>query len=167
MHDYPEAYTFDNLRQIINANDSCPAVADDELKRLVDLAKQRASKRGEESALDAGQVDCIIATDWTGFASGEFGYDNGNVNQFAMGILEEEISADKRATLFNESVVVQRGWMETGDSRRSQVDQYEDEDYDNAEPGEFWIPKSAQEYICIVALGPELLHGEIELADAM
>jgi hypothetical protein len=167
MHDYPEAYTFDNLRQIINANDSCPSVADDELKRLVDLAKQRASKRGEESALDDTQTECIIATDWTGFASGEFGYDNGDVNQFAMGVLEEEVSAGKGATLFSDSVVVQRGWMETGDGRRAQVQQYEDEDYDNADAGEFWIPNSAQDYIAIVALGDELLHGEVELADAM
>lgn len=166
-HDYPEAYTLDNLEQIIDSNDHCPSLARDEIERLVELARQRADARGTDSALEDEQTECLIATDWTGFASGEFGYDNGDVNQFAMGVLEERVSAGRDATLFSDTVIVQNGWLQTGDGRRSQVKAYEDEDYERSDTGEMWIPKSAQEYIAIIALDPELIHGEPDASEAM
>lgn len=167
MHDYPEAYDTDHLQELINANSSCPDVALDEVKRIVDLAERRAQLRGEDSSLDVSDTDCLIATDWTGFASGEFGYDNGEVNQFAMGVLNEEASSGKDATLFNETVVLQNGWLQTGDGRRSKVEEYEDEDFEKANPGDMWIPKGAQQYIAIIAISSELVHGVPDAADAM
>lgn len=167
MHEYPEAFNDENLQELINANGSCPDVAMDEVQRLIDLAEQRAQLRDEDSSLDANRQDCIIATDWTGFASGEFGYDNGEVNQFAIGLLNEEASAGRDATLFNDTVVVQNGWLQTGDGRRSKIEQYNDDDFDGADEGEMWIPRSAQEYIAIIALDGELVHGSPSASDAM
>lgn len=167
MHDYPEAYDAEHLQELINANDSCPDVAIDEVNRIVDLAERRAQLREEDSVYDATDTDCVIATDWTGFASGEFGYDNGEVNQFAMGVVNSDASSGKDATLFNETVVLQNGWLQTGDGRRSKVEKYEDEEFEKASVGDMWIPKGAQQYIAIIAIAPELVHGEPDLADAM
>jgi len=163
-HDYPVAYDEGHLQELINANDSCPDVAIDEVKRIMDLAERRAQIRGEESSLEAGAHDCVISTDWSGFASGEFGYDNGEVNQFAMGVYEKDSGS---ATLFKDAVVLQNGWLQTGDGRRSKVEEYHDEDFDKASPGSFWIPKGAQDYIAIIAISGEAIHGEPDLADAM
>jgi len=153
-HDFPEAYTVENLQEIINANDACPSLATGEVQRLVDLAKQRASTRDE---LEEDQFECLIGTEWSSFASDEFGFDNGDVNQFAFGVFEADVSAGKGADLFNETVVVQRGWLTSGDGRRAQIEPYMDDDYDNADEGEMWIPNGAQEYMLITALSEELL----------
>lgn len=167
MHDYPEAYDDEHLLELINANSSCPDVAMDEVQRIIDLAERRAQLRGEKSAFDGDETDFVIATDWTGFASDEFGYDNGEVNQFALGVLNERASAGKAATLFNDTVVVQNGWLQTGDGRRAKVQTYEDTEFDKADEGEMWIPHSAQEYIAIIGISTELIHGEPSAADAM
>lgn len=167
MHDYPEAYDKEHLLELINANSSCPDVAMDEVRRIIDLAERRAQLRGEKSGLDDDKTDFVIATDWSGFASDEFGYDNGDVNQFALGVLNERASAGKRATLFNDTVVIQNGWLQTGDGRRASVQTYEDDDFDKADEGEMWIPISAQEYIAIIAISNELIHGDPSAADAM
>jgi hypothetical protein len=161
MHDFPEAYTADNFRQLLNANDDCPSLSDGELQRLLDLAQQRASARGEP--LDDDQVDCLIATEWTGFTADEFGFDNGEANQFAMGVFEGDVSSGKGADLFNDTVVVQNGWLTTGDGRRSQIEEYVDDEYDGADTGELWIPNGAQDYIAIIAISNELLSGNAEL----
>lgn len=170
MHNYPTVSSKDELLKTINGSDKCPDIAPDEADRLIDMAERRAQLRGEESAVEKGvgtDPDCIISTDWTGFASGEFDYDNGHVNQFAMGVLKEEVSAEKNATLFHDTVVVQNGWLQTGDGRRSKVEEYHDEDFDKASPGSFWIPHGAQDYIAIIAISGEAIHGEPDLADAM
>lgn len=167
MHDYPEAYTEDNLCDILESNDDCPPIGPDELDRIIDLAQRRADARGEESALERTEVDCVIATEWDGFAQGEFGYDNGTLNQFAIGVLNEQVSAGKGATLFTDTYVIQTGWLQTGDGRRNEVEAYVDDDYDNADAGEMWIPNGAQDYICIVALSDELVHGTPSVSDAM
>lgn len=164
MHDYPVAYTQDNLAQILNANDSCQNFADDEVRRLVDLAQRRAQARAD-SALDDGEVDCIIATEWSGFTQDKgFGFDNGQRNGVAMGVYTDESDA---ATLFEDTVVVQQGWLSTGDGRRSKVEEFQDESWDDATTGTFWVPNGAQPYLCIVALSNELVHGTTKVADAM
>mgnify|MGYP000105399959 CR=1 FL=1 len=167
VDNYPEAYTADNLEQILDANDSCPTIGPDELDRIIELAQQRADKRGEENALDEHQTDCLIATNWDGFAEGEFGRDNGQINQFAMGVYEEDISSGKGATLFTDTMVLQDGWLHSGDGRRSKVKHYIDDEYDNADRGEMWIPKGAQDYICIVKLSAELIHDDADASEAM
>lgn len=167
MHDYPEAFSAENLQELLNANDSCPSIAIDEVERIVELAEQRAQLREEDSSLDAKDIDCVIATDWTGFAESEFGRDNSETNQFAMGVLNEEASSGKGATLFNETVVLQNGWLTTGDGRRSKIEEYVDDEFESASSGEMWIPKGAQEYIAIIAISPELIHGSPDVADAM
>lgn len=157
----------DELRESINASSNCPDIAQDEAERLVDLAQRRAQTRGEESALDADSFECVITTDWTGFTSDEFDYDNGHVNEFAMGVYAQKASEGKEATLFKHTVVVQHGWLQTGDGRRNKVEEYVDEEFDKSGPGEFWVPNSAQAYMHIVGLSPQLVHGEPSAADAM
>lgn len=167
-HDYPEAFAEDQLYDILDANSAVPdEFGTDNLERLLDIAKARADARGEDSALDADQTDCIICTDWTGFAGDEFGYSGGKMNKWAFGVLEADVSCGKNATLFSNTHVVQQDWLESGDGRKTQTEKYVDDDYDGANPGELWIPNGAQDYIAIVALDPELLHGEVDLADAM
>jgi hypothetical protein len=168
MYDYPEAYTDDNLYDILTANDAVPdEFGRDNLDRLLDIARARADARGEQNALDAEQSECLIGTDWTGFAGNEFGYDGGKLNNWAFGILEAEVSRTKNATLFTDTHVVQQSWLETGDGRKSQTKAYVDDEYDGANEGDLWIPEGAQEYIAIVILDPELLHGSPTAADAM
>lgn len=168
MHDFPEAYTKDNLQDILDANSAVPDdFGEANLDRLLTLARQRADARGEDSAFDGDKMDCLIGTDWTGFAGDEFGYDGGKLNHWAFGVLNVEASYGKNATLFTNVQVVQQSWLETGDGRKSQVQTYVDEDYDGADDGEMWIPDGAAEYIAIVALSPELIHGDANVADAM
>lgn len=166
MHDYPEAYTDDNLDQILDANDSFPDyISATERERILDVARQRAAARG--SALDDTETDALIATDWGGFASGEFGFDNDEMNTVALGVLNERASAGKGATLFTDTVVVQDTWLTSGDGRKTQTKAYVDDEYDNADEGDMWVPNGAQDYICIVCLSNELLHSEPTAAEAM
>lgn len=161
------AYDADQLADLLTANSDAPTISEGEVARIVELAQQRADARGEESALDETQMDCLIATEWDGFAGGEFGYDNGSLNQFAMGVFEEDVSAMQQASLFTDAVVIQDGWLTTGDSRRSQIVEYEDTEFEGSDEGELWIPDKAAEYICIIGLSDELVHGDIELGEAM
>jgi hypothetical protein len=165
MVGYPEAYTTDNLQDILDANTNVPPIADDELDRLLQLARQRADARG--SALDDQQTDCLIATEWDGFAQDEFGYHNDTLNQWAIGVLNMSASVGKDATLFTDTYVIQDGWLQTGDGRYSKIEEYEDDTFDGAGRGEMWIPKGAQEYIAIIKLSDELVHESPDAAEAM
>lgn len=166
MHDYPEAYTTENLKELIDANDSCPTISLDETERIVDLARRRADARGEESSLEETETDCLVATDWAGFAQDEFGYDNGDLNEFAIGVYNHRVSMGRAASLFTDTYVIQRGWLSTGDGRRNETVQYHDEDF-GSDPGTMWIPKSAQDYLAIIALSDELVHGTPGASEAM
>jgi len=167
MHDYIEAFDAAQLKDILDANDNAPSINDEQFDRLLELARQHASG---ESAVDTGleehEYEVLIATDWDSFAGNEFGYD-GDVNQFALGVYNNDVSSGKGADLFTDVVAVQNGYLATGDGRRAKTEQYEDDDYDGSDPGEMWIPNGAQNYIAIIALDPELLYGEATLADAM
>lgn len=166
MLDYPEAYTADNLYEILDANSAVPdEFGTANLERLVEIAQQRADARG--NPLEDDKQDCLIGTDWTGFAGNEFGYSGGKLNHFAFGVVQPGISSGKDATLFTDVQVVQQDWLETGDGRKTQLEQYVDDDYDGADPGEMWIPDGAAQYIAIVVLSNELVHGEPTAADAM
>lgn len=160
MHDFPTAYVADEFREMVNANDDCPSLADGEMQRLLDLAQQRASVR---DGLEDDQSECLIATTWSGFTNDEFGFDNGSPNQFAMGVFEGNVSTGKGADLFTDTVVIQHGWLTTGDGRRNQVEAYLDEDYGNADEGDLWLPNGAQKYIAVIALSDELLRGDVNL----
>ena len=161
------AYTVDNLQSLCNANDVAPDISDDETQRLIELAQQRAESRGEESALDADTKEVLIATTWNGYASDNFGYDDNLLNKFALGELNVDVSAGKRATLFNNTVVVQQGWLQSGDARRTKLQHYEDDDYDGSDVGDLWIPLSACDYIALFAISNDLIHGQKQIADAM
>jgi hypothetical protein len=173
MKDYytdETAYTLDNFKQLLEAHDSAPEwlVKDDEhLERIVNLAEQRAGARGEQSALEEGETECLLATDWHGWASDEFGFDGDESNQVALGVLNARASADRDAILFNDTVVVQTGWLRSGDGRKTQMKPYVDEEYDNSSEGELWVPRGAANYIAIIALSSELVHGTPDLAEAM
>jgi hypothetical protein len=167
MSMYPQAYTVESLVEIIEANDSVETPTNAEIERLLDLADTRAASRGETNALDESQTDCLIGTDWTSFAQDEFGYSGGKCNVWAFGVYESEISSGKGADLFSDTHVVQQGWLESGDGRMASLEAYMDDEYDNASEGELWIPSGAQQYICIIELGDELLHDDAAVADAM
>jgi hypothetical protein len=141
MQDYPKAFDEDHLHELLKSNDSCATPARDEVERLDTLVEQRQDARTEPAR------DCLIATDWSGFAADNFGFDNGEMNEFAMGTYER---ATDNADLFNDTVVVQNGWLTTGDGRRSQVQQYNDDDFDGADVGQLWLPRSAQDYIAVI-----------------
>lgn len=164
---YDTAHDIDELLELINDSGSCPTIAREEAERIRELALQRATVRGEDSCLDGDVEECLITTDWEGFASGEFGYDNGEVNQFAMGEHNARVSKNAGASLFENTVVIQNSWLLTGVSRGSKTKDYNDAEFDGADEGEFWIPKSAQDYILIVILAPEFVHGSPDFADAM
>lgn len=167
MHNYAEAYTIDNLMELLEANSGAPdAFGRDNAERIVTLAQQRADARGEQSQLDSDHVECLIGTDWAGFAGDEFGYHAGKLNKWALGVLDVGRSMGRDATLFKDAVVVQQGWLETGDARYTQIEEYES-DFEGASRGELWIPRKAQDYIAIIALSPELIHGDASAADAM
>ena len=162
---FPQAYTRDNLEQILESNDSVPDwfLDGDVLDRVLTYARQRADS---ESALDGEGTDCLITTNWSSFTD-DWGYDDGNANQVAIGTFNHSVSVGKDAGLFNDTQILQSGWLLTGDGRKSQASPYVDEGYDGADTGEMWIPNGAQSYICIVELKGELLHGEPTADEAM
>jgi len=162
---FPQAFDDDHFAELVDANDSTPVWLNDPevLERIIEYAKSRAASRGEESALDADEGDCLITTDWNSFTD-DWGFDDGNANQVAIGTFNADVSSGKQADLFNDTAILQTGWLRTGDGRKSQSEMYQ---YDGANEGEMWIPEGAQSYICIVELTNELLHGEVTLADAM
>lgn len=157
MHDFPEAYGTDHLHELVESNDSCPSPSRDEIARIAQLARQRASARPD--GLEDDQAECLISTEWASFID-DWGFDNGDQNQFALGVFEGDVSSGKDADLFNDVVVVQNGWLTTGDGRRAQIQPYMDEGYDAADEGEMWIPNGAQDYIAIIALTDDLLEDE-------
>jgi hypothetical protein len=167
MTGYPAAYSPDALQDCINANTSCPDVGEDELERILDLAERRAQARGEDSALEDTETDCLVATDWASFAEDRFGYDASDfLNHFAIGVLDMRASVGKDATLFTDTYVIQQSWLHDGDGRRTQVEQYTD-DYEGNDGGDMWVPKGAQDYVAIIKLPDDLVHDEPALAEAM
>lgn len=166
-HPYPEAYTKDNLQQVLDANDSSPDPPLEQVERITDVAMTRAQSRDEDSALDDTEVECVIATTWHSYQTDEFGYHDDTVNRYALGTYSQEASLGKQADLFTDTVVLQQEWLSTGDGRMSRTERYVDDDYDDADDGELWIPEAAQEYIAIIALSDELLYGSPTVGDAM
>lgn len=165
---FPQAYDDDNLKQNVDANSSSPDWLSNPkvLERIIEHAKGRADARGEDSALDDSECECLITTNWSSFTE-DWGFSGGDANQVAVGIFNEEVSSGKQADLFTDVVVLQTDWLRSGDGRKSQAEAYMDESYDNADEGEMWIPNNAQDYICIIELTDELLHGEVQLSEAM
>jgi hypothetical protein len=167
MTGYPAAYAPDALQDCINSNTSCPDVSEGELQRILDLAERRAQARGEDSALEDTETDCLVATDWAGFAEDRFGYDASDVlNHFAIGVLNMRASVGKDATLFTDTYVIQQSWLADGDGRRTQVEQYTD-DHERNDDGDMWVPKGAQDYVAIIKLPADLVQGEPQLVEAM
>jgi len=119
---FPQAFDDDHLAELVDANSSVPDWVDDPevLQRIIEHAKGRAAGRGEESALDSTEAECLITTDWNSFTD-DWGFDDGNANQVALGVFNEEVSSGKQADLFNETVIVQTGWLRTGDGARARV----------------------------------------------
>jgi hypothetical protein len=162
----PTAFTEDNLRQILDSNEHCHDIPTKQFERLVDIAQHRADARG--SALDDDSTECmIISGTWSEYAQNEFGFSDNSLNKIAFGELNHQASLGKDAVLFNNTQIVQAGWLESGDGRKSMLKMYEDDDYDGADSGELWIPKSAAEYLCVVKLDSELLYDGVEMQEAM
>jgi hypothetical protein len=165
---FPQAYSDEHLDDLLEANSSTPdwVTNPQVLERIITHAKGRADGRGEESALDNTKAECIITTNWSAFTD-DWGYDDGDANQVAIGVFNSDVSSGKGADLFTDTAILQTGWLRSGDGRKSQSEAYVDEGYDGANEGDMWIPDGAQEYVCIIELTDELLHGEPQLTDAM
>lgn len=165
---FPQAYDDDHLEQLLDANDAAPDwVSDSEtVERITEHARGRADGRGEENALSSTETECLIVTNWNSFTD-DWGFSDGTSNQAALGIYNEEASSGKNADLFTDVVILQSGWLKSGDGRLSQSEYYEDEEWDDATPGEMWIPVGAQDYICIIELTTDLIHGEPTIEDMM
>lgn len=165
---FPQAYGSEHLEELLDTNDSTPdwLMNPETLERVLEHAQARADGRGEDSALDSTKAECIITTNWGAFTD-DWGYDDEKANQVALGVFDADVSSGKGADLFTDTVILQSGWLRTGDGRKSQSEAYLDEGYDAANEGDMWIPDGAQDYICIIELTDELLHGEPQLTDAM
>lgn len=164
MSGYPIAYGVDHLRELVNTNDSCRDITISESERLVEVAQQRADSN---SALDDGEKHCLVTTDWHGFCLDNFGQDTSDsTNEFAIGTFDHGRTMGRDAILFNDTIVVQHGWLNTGDGRKTKVKRYTD-DFDGASMGEFWLPKSVEEYVCIIELSGEMIHGSVDVSEAM
>lgn len=163
--DLPEAYGDDNLAQILDANDSVPEwFSGEAVQHAVDYAKHRASARGEDSALEDTETECLITTNWSSFTD-DWGHDDG-ANEVALGILNERVSATTDAMLFNDTDILQTGWLQSGDGRRTQAERYVDKEF-GGDDGEMWVPKNAAQYLCIIKLDDELIHGDVQMVEAM
>jgi len=168
---FPQAYDTDTLEEMVTSNDSSPQwLRGNALERVVEYAERRADARGEESALDSADAECLITTNWSAFTD-DWGFDDGSANQVALGVFNEELSAGKGADLFTDVEILQSGWLRTGDGRKKQAAEYVDEEYSESSDynvrGQKWVPNNAQQYICIIELTGELIHGQAQLSEAM
>lgn len=162
------AYTPENLEEIVNANEFGPGIDINMAGRLIDLARRRTQARSTDT-MNQGEKDFLVFTDWDNFCRDTFGSSGSgsdNVpNRFALGVPNWEVSADKDAYLIKEAVAVQQGWLETGDGRRSEIEEVDQTDTSfHDETGEFWAPK---DYTALVGFGDDLVYEEPKLADAM
>jgi len=169
---FPQAYDDEHFAELVTANDSVPEwINGDVIDRIIDYAERRAQARGEDSALDGGDSDCVIITNWSSFTD-DWGFSDGNANQVAFGVFNEELSAGKGADLFTDVEILQSAWLRSGDGRKKQAAKYTDEEYaeqasDFDVSGQKWIPNGAQQYICIIEITSEMIHGEAQLSEAM
>jgi hypothetical protein len=162
------AYTADQFRDICTSHADCPTLTAEQSQRILNLARQMANDRGDYNALEDDETDCLIATGWKNYCEDNFGYSTGDtLNQIALGVYNAGVSARKDAHLFTRTHVLQMDWVQTGDGRKSSVDMYVDDEFDGADPGTLWLPKSITDYFCIIKLDDELLHGSPSAGDAM
>jgi hypothetical protein len=163
-----QAYDVDHLTEVVESNSSAPDwLTGEAVERAAEYATQRAKNRGENSALDSGESHYLITTNWSSFTD-DWGFSGGSANQVAIGTLNE--TAGEQADLFEDAEVLQTDWLRSGDGRKKQAELYEDKEVVsefNGSVGDMWIPHAAQDYLCIIELTSELLHGEAELAEAM
>jgi len=164
-----EAYDADHLADLLDSNSSAPDwLGKDEAELIVEYAQQRADSRGESSSLDNDGSECLITTNWSSFTD-DWGFSGGSANQVAIGSFND--GAGSKADLFENTDILQTNWLRDGDGRKKQAERYEDDEllsnFDNSSVGDMWIPHKAQDYICIITLTGELLHGQPELSEAM
>lgn len=164
MQTYPKAFDAEHVHSLIDSNEFGPDCTVDMAKRLCTLASQRADVRND-TAFDGG-TPCLIATTWVGFCEDNFGYDDGSVNHYAIGVHKPDVSMTKGADLFVDVHVVQQGWLETGDGRRTELQIYTDE-FDGTNDGEMWLPDGRQEYVAVIELSEDIVYDGANASDAM
>jgi hypothetical protein len=177
------AYDEDHLMEVLNSNSNCRDFNTEEVSRIAEFGKQRTMGR-INGPMDDEPNDHVLTTDWHGFAKSEFGVDEVDeetssarqtdstvgrktVNDVVLAHPNEAMSDGKDAVLFEDAVILQSGWLSTGDGRRTQAEKYVSDDYDDATPGSLWIPRSALEYFVVVKLGDEMVRPQAKLSDAM
>lgn len=166
--DVESAYTVDNLVGLVEANEYGPKMTTEMAERIIDLAARRTQTRGE-STVDRGRKDFLVMTTWDNFCRDTFGSDEVNdnnvPNRYALVVPHWKASSGRNAWLCKEAVAVQQGWLESGDGRRSQLEQIDQTHTSyHDERGEFWAPK---EHTAVLGFGDELVYEDPKLADAM
>lgn len=151
--------------ELLNSNSNCRDFNVAEVARIAELGKQRTIDR-IDGPMDDESNDYVLTTDWHNFAKSEFGVDE-TVNDVVLAYPNHSLSDSKDAVLFEEAVIVQSGWLDSGDGRRVQIEKYVSEDYDDATPGSLWIPRSALDYFVVIELSDEMVRPQAQLSDAM
>lgn len=164
----PSAYTTDNLVELIEANEFGPHITEEMADRIIDLARRRTQARSENT-VEVGEKDFLVFTDWDSFCRDTFGSDgvgDDNVpNRYALCVPNFKVSSGRDAWLCKEAVAIQQGWLESGDGRRSSIEEVDQTDtsfHDDRE--EFWAPK---EYTAMIGFGDDLVRQDPKVADAM
>lgn len=160
-----EVYDADHLQTVIDANELGPeGVTEAMCERIIDVAHQRTQSR-MEGPLDDTKDPQLVFTNWDQFCRETFGSDSGSPNRFALTEINWDVSDDRQAWLCEEAVAIQQGWLESGDSRRTQLEEIDvsDDEYVD-DPGTFWCPK---EYTTALTFADELLRDMPAAADAM
>lgn len=164
MDTFPTADTPDDLLDIINASEyAADDVSLEMCERLIALAAERTQSRGE-SAFEQ-EKDYVFTSDWQNMVQEKLGSHGDRANEFALGVINPDISSGKDAYLVEEGIVPQWRWLESGDGRMNDVIEVDltDTDYhDNA--GEMWWPK---DYTLVVELADSLVKTTPSAADAM
>lgn len=162
------AYTTDNFIQLIEANEYGPVITETQAERIIDLAARRTQTR-KETAFDGEPKDFLVTTTWDNFCWETLGgssLDGGETpNRFALGVPNFDVASGRDAWLIEDAVVVQQGWLETNDGRKSEIKEVDQTDTSyHDEHGEFWAPK---DFTALIGLSEELLGLDADAAEAM
>jgi len=164
---FSAAELVDKIEEAELGPDLPDAVVREAAERLITLANQHTTARGDGGLNQ--EKDYIICTNWDNFCRDTFGssqFPEGDVpNRFALATVDFEVSKGRKAWLCKNAVAVQQGWLETGDSRKTQMKEIDQTDGDFLDKvGQFWSPR---EYTLLIELGDDLVKDETSLEDAM
>lgn len=159
-----EVFDADHMAEVVGANEFGPEIDADMAQRLIDLAKQRTQAQMDHS-LDESEKYVLVMTTWDNFCRDTFGSSGSAPNRFALCTIDWSASAQNKAYLCKDAMAVQQKWIESGDSRCTQMEEIDQSGTDfHDETREFWAPK---DYVAIVSFSDELVAPDAKIEDAM